>query len=408
MYTIDDRLKGLPAVKEQVVQLFQSLNQPHLAIPGRKAGAATAYVLGLRGPQGFACFVYLYLPDSGECAVYVPSTGTVPADRYQGEEAEALGFVESMGFILDNLNFRNKTPQEQDDAIKTLPVFQREPPPAVQMLDLDAIGEDLGGGKAKAGSGKAGVSALGRLLGSFCLASLVLSGCAHVSDRDREQADLHAQLAAENVVGNPQTAVKEVDVALSLDPECAEAWHVKALVLQHSFARYEEAREAYLKALQYKNPFSEAHTNLGTLYMDQKRYDEAIHEYEIAIGDMLNRAPFIAQTNMGWAYFKKGEPKKALEHLNLAISINPKFCMAHLQLGEMLEAQGNVEDACKSFSKYKEACPEAADAYQREGVCLAKQGKKDEALKDFDTCLAKAKADTIKDQCKALKGQLAP
>jgi hypothetical protein len=48
MYSIDERLKGLPAVKDQVVQLYQSLNAPHLAIPGRKAGPAMAFVLGLR------------------------------------------------------------------------------------------------------------------------------------------------------------------------------------------------------------------------------------------------------------------------------------------------------------------------------------------------------------------------
>ena len=78
MFTLDERLKGLPAVKEQVVQLYQSLNQPHLAIPGRNAGPAQAFVLGLRGPSGFAVFVYLYLQDSGECAVYVPDTGAVP------------------------------------------------------------------------------------------------------------------------------------------------------------------------------------------------------------------------------------------------------------------------------------------------------------------------------------------
>ncbi len=97
MFSIDERLRGLPALKEQVVQLYQSLNQPHLAVPGRRAGPAQAFVLGLRGPSGFAVFVYLHLGDSAECAVYVPSSGTVPSAQYQNEEAEALGFTESMG-----------------------------------------------------------------------------------------------------------------------------------------------------------------------------------------------------------------------------------------------------------------------------------------------------------------------
>ena len=55
-----------------------------------------AFVLGLRGPSGFAVFVYLYMQQSGESAVYVPSSGTVPAEQFQGEEAEALGFVENV------------------------------------------------------------------------------------------------------------------------------------------------------------------------------------------------------------------------------------------------------------------------------------------------------------------------
>ncbi len=120
-------LKGLPALKEQVVALYESLNQPHLAIPGRQAGPARSFILGLRGPSGFAAFVYLYLPTSGECAVYMPSNRTATAEQYESEEAEALGFVESMGFIMDNTNFRARPPSEQDEIVKTWPPFQRAP-----------------------------------------------------------------------------------------------------------------------------------------------------------------------------------------------------------------------------------------------------------------------------------------
>ena len=42
MFTLDERLRGLPATREQVVALHQSVNLPHLAIPGRKAGQARA------------------------------------------------------------------------------------------------------------------------------------------------------------------------------------------------------------------------------------------------------------------------------------------------------------------------------------------------------------------------------
>jgi hypothetical protein len=127
MFTIDERLKGLPATREQVVALHQSINSPHLAIPGKQAGLAQSYIVGLRGSQGFSVFVYLFLPEARDCAVYVSDHRNLSPEEFSGEEAEALGFVESMGFILDSLNFRGLPPAQQDELIKTLPVFQRDP-----------------------------------------------------------------------------------------------------------------------------------------------------------------------------------------------------------------------------------------------------------------------------------------
>lgn len=403
MFTIDERLKGLPAVKEQVVQLYQSLNQPHLAVPGRRAGPASGYVLGLRGPSGFAVFVYLYMPDSGECAVYVPSSGTVAAEQYQSEEGEALGFVESMGFIMDNLNFRGRPIDEQDGLIRSLPVFQREPPPAGS-----AAGSTAAPG-TQAGANKAGgVVTLGKLFSAFCL-GLWLLGCAHVpSERDREQAQIHYDLAVQNLVGQPQAAYQEAEQALALNPQMHEAWHVKGLLLHHAFGRQDEALTAYLKSLELKPDFSEARTNLGNLYVDLKRYDDAIAQYDKALNDVLYGAPFIAHGNLGWAYYKKGDLAQALDHLKASVTINPKYCLGHLKLGQLYDEQQNVEESCKYFGRYREYCPERAEAWQYDGLCHAKKGEVAEATRSFDTCVEKATTDDQRDLCKQLKGQLAP
>lgn len=400
MFNLDERLKGLPAVKEQVVSLYQSLNQPHLAIPGKKAGPATAFVLGLRGPQGFAAFVYLYLHESAECAVYVPSNGTVAAERYEGEEAEALGFVESMGFIVDNLNFRGRPPDEQDAFIKTLPVFQREPPRAMAGAAPAA---------AKPGTGpRPSASALGKLFAAFCL-SAGLVGCAHlVTEKDHEQANIHYELAVQNIVASPQVAFKEVEDALKLDPTMAEAWHVKGILLHLSFGRVDEAQQAYLKALELKDPFSEARTNLGNVYMDLKRYDEAIAQYELALNDMLCKDCFIAHGNMGWAYYRKGDVKSAVDHLKASVTLNPKYCRGYQQLGSLLEEQADLDSSCKYYGRYRDHCPEVADAWQHDGQCQLRSGNKELALKAFTSCVEKSKSDEVKEACLKLKGQVEP
>lgn len=408
MFTIDERLKGLPALKEQVVQVYQSLNSPHLAVPGRKAGPATAFVVGLRGPQGFAAFVYLYLSESGECAVYAPSNGAVPQERYEGEESEALGFTESMGFIMDNLNFRSRA-DEQDVLMKTLPVFQREPPaPVATALNaLEAPPTPAAAPAQKSPTNRfVSPAVLGRLFGSFCLALALLPGCAHVSDKDREQSTLRSDLAVQNLVKNPQAAFKDVEESLAFNPENAEAWHLKALLFQHSFARPDDAMACYRKALEFKTPFPEARVNLGTLYVDQKRYDDAIREYQLALDDVSYRAPYIAQTNLGWVYFKQGNQKEALLHLKAAATLEPKYCLTRSFLGQLHEAAGDLPEACKQYGKYRENCPEAADAWKREGLCLAKEGNVAEAAKKLDTCVEKAKTEDAKDECAKLKEQL--
>lgn len=405
MYAIDERLKGLPAVKEQVVQLYQSLNQPHLAVPGRQAGPATAYVLGLRGPSGFAVFVYLYLSESGECAVYVPSNGTVPADRYQAEEAEALGFVESMGFIMDNLNFRGRPTDEQESFIQNAPVFQRLPPPPSAVPGVPASPGTVGPGRS-ATSPKESVVNIGKLFSAFAL-SATLASCAHwVSQESREQAQSHYDLAVGLISRNAQQAFIEIEKALEKNPQFAEAWHVKGILLHHSFGRLEEAKTAYDKAREFKQPFSEASTNLGNLYMDMKRYDDAIALYEKALSDVLYGAPFIAQGNMGWAYYKKGNTALALEHLKASVTINPKYCLGYAQLGQVYGDQGNDEESCRYYGRYKDACPDQADVYQRVGLCLLKAGKKDEAAKSFSTCVEKSTNLDLKESCLKLKEQV--
>jgi type IV pilus assembly protein PilF len=287
--------------------------------------------------------------------------------------------------------------------IRILPIFQREPPPAGSALGSTA---NPPAGAAKGAA--AGAVQLGKLFSAFCLA-LAISGCAHiVTDKDREQAQIHYDLAVQNLVKQPQIAFQETDEALTLNPEMADAWHVRGLLLHHSFKRYDEALAAYMKCLELKPDFSEARTNLGNLYIDMKRYDDAIAQYDKALNDVLYGAPFIAHGNMGWAYYKKGDMAQALDHLKAAITLNPKYCLGHLKLGQLYEEQQNGEESCKYFGRFREYCPERADAWQYDGLCHAKKGEIEEAKKSFDTCLEKATSDDQKDLCKQLKGQLAP
>jgi type IV pilus assembly protein PilF len=239
--------------------------------------------------------------------------------------------------------------------------------------------------------------------------ALVLSGCKHVpSEKEQASAEIHYNLGVQaQQSGNVQEALSEFQHAVELDPDNADAQNALGILLHLSFRRHGEAVEHYQKALEVRPNFSEARTNLANVYLDQGQYDAAIKLYEQVLNDMLYPTPFIAQGNLGWAWYKKGDTRKALENIKAAVTLNPNFCLGFKNLGIIHEQTGDTEEACKQFAHYREQCPEVADAYLREGVCLAKQGQGDAAKERLETCETKAAAQpALKEECHRLREHL--
>jgi type IV pilus assembly protein PilF len=238
--------------------------------------------------------------------------------------------------------------------------------------------------------------------------AFVLSGCKHVpSEKEQQSADIHYNLGVTaQQAGNVQEALSEFQRAVEMDPDNADAQNALGILLHLSYRRLGEAIEHYQRAIELRPNFSEARTNLANVFLDKGQYDEAIKLYEQVLNDMLYPTPFIAQGNMGWAYYKKGQTEKALENIKAAVTLNPSFCLGYKNLGLIYEQTGHTEEACKEFSHYREQCPEVADAYLREGVCLAKLGQGDTAKERFETCESKASQKALKEECQRLREHL--
>jgi tetratricopeptide (TPR) repeat protein len=250
---------------------------------------------------------------------------------------------------------------------------------------------------------------LRHFLVSLVALAFVLSGCKHVpSEKEQQSSEIHYNLGVQaQQAGNIQEALNEFQRAVDQDPDNADARNALGILLHISFRRPAEAIEHYEKALEVRPNFSEARTNLANVHLDQGRYDEAIKLYEQVLNDMLYPTPFIAQGNMGWAYFKKGDTVRALENIRAAVTLNPKFCLGYKNLGLIHDQTGNTEEACRQFTRYREACEDAADAHMREGVCLAKLGQVDTAREHFTQCEEKAaQQPTLKDECRRLREHL--
>ena len=124
MYSHEPRVTHIAASRDHILALHQSMNQPHLAIPGKKAQACQAYVVGTLNADGSrTCWVFLHLTETEEGVIFLSENRALAEADYPAEETEALGFLESMGFMADDLHFSERPEAEQTELAHTLPCF---------------------------------------------------------------------------------------------------------------------------------------------------------------------------------------------------------------------------------------------------------------------------------------------
>jgi hypothetical protein len=134
---------------DRLVAVIESINSPNIAIPEMGTEPTKAYLVGCLTPQGGACiFCYLLMTDTNRPIIYISNPPEVALDQYPALENEAIQFVESMGFMLDNLNFRQRSAGEQAVLTEALPFLREQqarlpgssrPTAAGQAIGADAI-----------------------------------------------------------------------------------------------------------------------------------------------------------------------------------------------------------------------------------------------------------------------------
>lgn len=125
MFVEDKTRKCIDVKKEQILTLLNSTIRAHVAIPGRPTEPADAYVCTFKLPGNlYETLVFFHLTNSHEGVVYHWDEGPQPKESAKNVEKEALRFLEAMGFQIDSLHFRKKSPEEQQKLYDTLPCFK--------------------------------------------------------------------------------------------------------------------------------------------------------------------------------------------------------------------------------------------------------------------------------------------
>lgn len=125
---------------------------------------------------------------------------------------------------------------------------------------------------------------------------------------------------------------------------------------------FDEARAAQLKTAADRNPSdAETRVQLGNLYFDAERYDEATRWYEQAL--KVDPKNVNASTDLGIAYYYSNQPDRALAQFDRSLEIDPKHSKTLLNIG-IVRAFGkqDIDGAEKAWQRVLELAPNTPEA----------------------------------------------
>ncbi len=147
-------------------------------------------------------------------------------------------------------------------------------------------------------------------------------------------------------------------------------------IRQNSY--WKEPVAFYERTLKYTPDNAEVLTNLGVVYRNLGRSEEAITLYKKAIA--LNPTDAEAYNNLAVIYQGLGRNEQAISLYKEAIRINPDFAKAYYNLGNAYKDLGRNEEIIPLYKKAIKANPEYADAYNNLGNVYYNLGKKEQAI----------------------------
>jgi type IV pilus assembly protein PilF len=134
------------------------------------------------------------------------------------------------------------------------------------------------------------------------------------------------------------------------------------------------AVDHFKKAIRLQPDFSPAVNNLGNAYLRLNQWDAAIEQFHSLSEDLVYGTPHYPMTNIGFAYYSKGDYKMAEKYYQEALKLQPKFPIAlrglgrtYLKMGEVAKAQEVLFEAISSEPDFTPAYIDLAKTYLMTG-----------------------------------------
>ena len=149
-------------------------------------------------------------------------------------------------------------------------------------------------------------------------------------------------------------------------------------IVYNDLGRREEAITVYTKAIELNPKYAGAYNNLGNVYDDLGKKEEAVGAYKKVIE--LNPKDASAYSNLGNLYDDLGKKEEAVGAYKKAIELNPKDADAYYNLGAVYQALWRTEEAIGAYKKTIELNPKHVNAYNNLGTVYQALWRTEEAV----------------------------
>jgi tetratricopeptide (TPR) repeat protein len=143
--------------------------------------------------------------------------------------------------------------------------------------------------------------------------------------------------------------------------------------------KYDDAIASFRKALELNQYYVDVRNDLGTALMLSGRRNEGKNEFITAFNDPTNPTPEISARNLGTAYLEDKQYTEAINWFRTSLNRNHNYPDAYLGLGDALVASGHLDDAVGTLETGAKECPQSAAILVSLGETYSRVGRLSEA-----------------------------
>jgi tetratricopeptide (TPR) repeat protein len=156
-------------------------------------------------------------------------------------------------------------------------------------------------------------------------------------------------------LGNKWKAAAQFRASTQLDPQYPEPYKALGdLLLTAPRRLFDQAIEAYAKALEIRPFYADAYVGLGDARAARGEVDGAVTAYQKALA--FNPVNAKVHVSLGKLYYsEKGAYYEAVQAYKKAIDLDPTYLEARMGLAEVYEDKGLYQEAIGEYKKVVEA-----------------------------------------------------